>query len=66
VNVSFTRRKFKITITENVDVANVYNNCFVSRKLVLQRAKKEADATAAIIRKQLNIPPSSKNQSSIN
>ncbi|MES2012765.1 MAG: septal ring lytic transglycosylase RlpA family protein [Pseudomonadota bacterium] len=45
-----------LNLTENVGVANVYNNALYRVKLGPYASKKEADASAAIIRAQLNIP----------
>lgn len=45
-----------LNLAENVGVANVYNNALYRVKLGPYASKKEADASAAIIRAQLNIP----------
>lgn len=45
-----------LNLAENVGVANVYNNALYRVKLGPYASKKEADASAAIIRTQLNIP----------
>ena len=64
VNGDLLQKKIQgLQLAENVDVANVYNNALYRVKLGPYESKKEADATAAIIRKQLNIPAIVQNQS---
>lgn len=63
VNGDLLQKKIQeLQLAENVGVANVYNNALYRVKLGPYVSKKEADTSAAIIRKQLKIAAIVQNQ----